>query len=105
MVRRISADSCGTDIVSKGQKKDGHIRYEPSSDEGAPWAIVVDVFDSRIKSPVKAHLGSRVFENSRRGLEDGTVYLKSQGFDIALKRAKINWKCALIKHQGSAVFI
>jgi hypothetical protein len=80
---RIVPTTRGTDLVSTDRKHDAHVRIELFSGE-KKRSIYVDVFDSKVKNAIKAHIESKSFPLSRTGAREATDFLAGYCFDMTV---------------------
>lgn len=73
----------GTDVESENKDYDAHVRIETLPGNGTR-VIMVDVFNSNVEDPNKAHIGSTHFPFSQEGAQLATDFLKGAGFDVKL---------------------
>ena len=69
-------------MENRDKTKDGHIRIETYKRIGTN--IYVDLFDSAIKDPDEAHIGSESFPWTDEGADETTRFLQEHGFRVAV---------------------
>jgi hypothetical protein len=72
----------GRDLQSAVKARDAHVRIEAYKKVGTN--IFVDVFDSAIEDPDRAHLVSEAFPWSDQGADEATRFLQKRGFRVAI---------------------
>ena len=77
MVQKVRPTKRGRDLDNTKLSMDAHVRLEGSG-------FAVDVFNSKIKNPNKAHITSEEFPLSRKGKREGTKFLKGNLFDVEI---------------------
>ena len=72
----------GRDLDSNDGTRDAHIRIERYKEVSTD--IYVDIFDSTVKDPNKAHKVSETFPWTDEGADQATRFLQKQGFRTAV---------------------
>ena len=67
---------------NRDKTKDGHIRIEVYKQIGTN--IYVDLFDSAIRDPNKAHFTSESYPWTNEGADEATRFLQKHGFRIVV---------------------
>jgi hypothetical protein len=68
----------GKDLDNANETIDGHIRLETYKHTGTK--IYVDLFDSGIRDPSRAHITSEIFPYTKTGARESTRFLRDNGF-------------------------
>jgi hypothetical protein len=74
----VAPTSEGKDLDSADGTIDGHIRLETYKHLGTK--IYVDLFDSSIRNPSRAHIISEMFPYTNKGARESTRFLQGNGF-------------------------
>lgn len=71
----------GTDLYTKDDSYDAHIRLEKLNGE---LQMIIDVFDSKIEDPSAAYVESRNFLNNEEGSTEAMEFLRKFGLSYKI---------------------
>ena len=74
----------GTDLYSKDDSYDAHIRIERI---GKEKEMIIDVFKSKTKDPKRAYVESQSFSNDDTGAEEAQEFLSEYDIQYEIKSA------------------